>query len=92
MEDEIQPNKRHIELTMMFLKMGQALVEEGLENNDYITASIGNIMIFISSTTSNQEDVKLLADLCNMVASRNFLKRITEGGFDVSQFDNLKDT
>jgi len=91
MEDKIQPNERHIELSLMFLKMGQALVEEGLENKDYITASLGNIMIFMSSTTSDQEDVRLLAELCNMMSSRKLVKGIMEGGFDVSKIGDIKD-
>ena len=91
MEDNTQPNERHLELSMMFLKMGQALVEEGLKNKDYITASLGNVMIFISSTTFDIDEVKLLADLCNMMSSRKLVKGITEGSFDISKLGGLKD-
>jgi hypothetical protein len=91
MEDKIQPNERHIELSLMFLKMGQALVEEGLENKDYITASLGNVMIFMSSTTSDRDEVKLLADLCNMMSSRKLIKGVTDGTFDITKLGNLKD-
>lgn len=90
MKDKIQPNERHLELSIMFLKMGQSLVEEGLQNSDYVTASLGNVMIFMSSTTSNQEDVKLLAELCNMMSSRKIIKGATEGGFDISKLSNIK--
>ncbi len=91
MEDKIQPNERHIELSKMFLKMGQALVEEGLTNQDYITASLGNVMVFMSSTISDNDEVKLLADLCDMMSSRRLIRGITDDIFNISNLDNLGD-
>jgi len=91
MEDKIQPNERHLELSIMFLKMGQSLVEEGLKNKDYVTASLGNVMIFMSATISDNDEVKLLSDLCDMMSARRLINGISDDIFNISNSDNLRD-
>ena len=64
MEEKHIPTTRHRELSLMFLKMGKSLVDEGIENKDYVTASLGNAMIFMSSTAFDKEEVKQFSELC----------------------------
>ena len=89
MKDKHKPTIRHKELTLMFLKMGKSLVGEGLKNEDYITASLGNSMIFMSSLVYEREEVKLFTDICNMMTSRRLVKGVTDGSFDKDKFNNL---
>ncbi len=91
MDRNTESTERHRELTLMFLKMGQSLVNEGLKNKDYITASLGNTMIFMSSLTSDIDEVRLFGEMCNMMSSRRLVKGITDGSLDLSRLGNLKD-
>jgi len=82
--DDIKPTRRHKELSLMFAKMGKALVDEGMENNDYVTATIGNNMIFMGSILFNKGDVRLFGELCMMVSSKRLINDITNGNVDFS--------
>ena len=86
-----KPTMRHKELSLMFLKMGKSLVDEGLKNKDFVTASLGNSMIFMSSIVFEREEVKLFTDICNMMTSRRLVKGVTDGSFDKDKFSNLDD-
>lgn len=73
----------------MFLKMGKSLVDEGLKNKDFVTASLGNSMIFMSSLAFEREEVKLFSDICNMMTSRRLVKGVSDGSFDVGKLGNF---
>jgi len=68
MKDKHVPTIRHKELSLMFLKMGKSLVDEGLKNKEYDTARIGNSMIFMSSAAFDINEVRLISELCNMMS------------------------
>ena len=91
MEEKHTPTIRHRELSLMFLKMGKTLVDEGLTNKDFVTASLGNAMIFMSSVAFEREEVKLFTDLCNMMTARRLVKGVSDGSFDVGKFGKLDD-
>ena len=91
MKEKHTPTIRHRELSLMFLKMGKTLVDEGLETDDFITASLGNAMIFMSSVAFERDEVKLFTDICNMMVSRRLVRGVTDGSFDTSKFSHLKD-
>ena len=91
MKEKHKPTTRHRELSLMFLKMGKSLVDEGLENKDFVTASLGNCMIFMSSSSFDIEEVKQLGELCNMMSSRRLVKGVRDGSFDAPQLGNLGD-
>ena len=74
----------------MFLKMGKSLVDEGLKNKDYVTASLGNSMIFMSSAAFDINEVRLFSELCNMMSSRRMVIGIRDGSFDVDKYKDLK--
>ena len=74
----------------MFLKMGKALVDEGIANKDYITASVGNNMIFMSGIMFNKKEVVLFGELCSMMTSKRVIKKITDGTLDISKLQDLK--
>lgn len=59
----------------MFSKMGDALYKEGVSNKDYVTASIGNVMIGISSITLSLEETRLLGELSAMISSKRLVNK-----------------
>jgi hypothetical protein len=84
MDKNEKPKIRHKELSLMFVKMGQALVAEGLENKDYVVALVGNNMIFMGSLIFNKGDVRLFGELCSMVSSKRLINEVTNGKIDFS--------
>lgn len=89
--ENLEPTERHKQLSLMFLKMGRSLVDEGLKNKDYETASLGNSMIFMASIIFDRNDVKLFSELCSMMSSRKLVKGITNGTLDFTKLTDLKD-
>lgn len=89
MEEKQKPTIRHKELSLMFLKMGKSLVDEGLENKDFVTASLGNSMIFMSTVAFDIEEVTQFSELCNMMSSRRLVKGIRDGSFDIPELGGL---
>lgn len=74
-----EPTQRHKDLSKMFGKMGDALYKEGMTNKDYVTASMGNIMIAMSSAVLSVQDTRLLGELCAMISARRVVKKLTNG-------------
>lgn len=91
MEDKNELDKRHKELSYMFINMGRSLVDEGIKNKDYSVATIGNIIIFMSSVISDENEVRLLSDLCAMMSSKKMIKGIANGTIDLSKLTNITD-
>lgn len=86
-----EPTIRHKQLSEMFIKMGHALVDEGLNNKDYEVASVGNYMVFMGALIFDREDIALFNELCNMLSARNLVKEITNGNLDFTKLNNIKD-
>lgn len=66
--------ERYNELGLKILKIGEALIMEGNEKDDYNIVSVGNIMLFISSIIYDENDIKLLSELCSMIAAKNMIE------------------
>ena len=91
MREKDKPTFRHRELSLMFLKMGQSLVNEGLESKDYITATLGNSMIFMSTLAFDKNEVKLFSDICNMMSSRRLVMGVTSRDVKDDKLNEIKD-
>lgn len=70
----MENKNRYTELGLKILKTGEALVMEGSEKNDYNIHNIGNIMLFLSSIIYDENDIRLLSDLCGMLAAKNMME------------------
>lgn len=66
--------ERYTELGLKILRIGEALIMEGNEKEDYNIVSVGNIMLFISSIIYDENDIKLISELCSMVAAKNMME------------------
>lgn len=65
--------ERHDELSDKIFKMGFALHEEGLENDDYVVSSIGDFMVLISGIIHDEDDISLFGELCGMFSAKKIL-------------------
>jgi hypothetical protein len=66
--------ERYDELSMKLLKIGEALISEGEEKDDFNILSTGNCIIFISSLVGEIEDMKTFTDLCSMFAAKKMME------------------
>lgn len=66
-------NKRHDELSEKIFKMGFALHEEGIENDDETITHIGDFMVLISGLIHDEDDVYLFGQLCSMFSAKKIL-------------------
>jgi hypothetical protein len=70
----MKSEERYTELGLKILKIGEALIMEGNEKEDYNIVSVGNIMLFLSSIIYDENDIKLLSELCSMIAAKNMME------------------
>lgn len=89
MNEEYRNKKRHAELSIIFFKMGKALLKEGLRDNDTLTASLGNYLIFMGSFANNKKDVLLFGEMCNMMSSRRLIDKVRSNEFDVKSVNDM---
>jgi hypothetical protein len=66
--------ERYDELSLKLLKIGEALIMEGEEKDDFTILSIGNFIIFISSLIYEENDIKLFSELCSMMAAKKMME------------------
>ena len=66
--------ERYDELSLKILKIGEALIMEGEEKEDFRILNIGNFIIFISSLIYDEDDIKLFSELCGMLAAKKMME------------------
>jgi hypothetical protein len=66
--------ERYDELALKLLKIGEALIMEGEEKDDFTILNIGNFIIFISSLIYEENDIKLFSELCSMMAAKKMME------------------
>lgn len=66
--------ERYDELSLKLLKIGEALIMEGEEKDDFTILSIGNFIIFISSLIYEENDIKLFSELCSMMGAKKMME------------------
>jgi hypothetical protein len=66
--------ERYDELSLKILKIGEALIMEGEEKEDFRILNIGNFIIFISSLIYDENDIKLFSELCSMLAAKKMME------------------
>lgn len=66
-------NDRYDELAIKLLKIGEALIMEGEDKEDYIISNIGNFIIFISSLIYDESDIHIFSEMCSMMAAKKMM-------------------
>jgi len=66
--------KRHEDLSLKIFDMGQALIEEGDSDGDYVISKTGNFMLLISGLIFDEDDVTLFSELCGMFSAKKLIE------------------
>ena len=73
---------RHLELSVKFIEMGQALVAEGRNDKDYVITSAGTFFTLIGGLMYDEKDVSLFAEICSMFSAKKVLENM-ENDLDI---------
>ena len=65
---------RHLDISAKLIEMGQALMNEGKEGNDYSISQTGSFMILIGGLLFDEKDVYSFGELCSMYSSKKLLE------------------
>lgn len=65
--------KRRLEISNKFIEMGQALLREGGELEDYPIAQSGTIMIILANVILSEEDTLIFSELCAMFSAKKVI-------------------
>lgn len=65
---------RHLELSTKFMEMGQALVLEGQEKQDYVIIQSGTFFILMAGIIFSEDDVFMFSELCGMFSAKKVLE------------------
>ncbi len=65
--------ERYDEISMKLLRVGEALIMEGEDKEDFTILSVGNFIIFISSIIYDENDVHLFSEFCSMMAAKKMM-------------------
>ncbi len=64
---------RKKDLSDKLLEMGQSLIKEGTDLNDYTITQSGNILIVISAAILSDDDMFMFSQLCAMFTAKQVL-------------------
>lgn len=92
---------RKLELSSMFLEMGQALQLEGDEKKDIEIVVLGSILIVLSSLLLSEKDLYKFSELVNMFLAKQTIDNLTRDNHpimgilkdmsDAKSYDDFKD-
>jgi hypothetical protein len=80
--------ERYEELSLKLLKIGETLIKEGEEKEDFTILSVGNFILFISSLIYDEKDIHMFSELCSMFAA----KKMIEGNEVIELLNDLSFT
>lgn len=66
-------NPRKIEISNKFIEMGKALLDEGIELEDYTITQSGTIMIILATVLTSDEDMFMFSEVCGMFSAKKIL-------------------
>jgi hypothetical protein len=85
---------RYLDLSSKFIQMGQALVKEGVENEDYRIRQMGSFMTMMAGVILVEDDVYDFANVVSMFSARKLLDGLQESRSDMTNLlkDNSTDS
>jgi hypothetical protein len=72
--------ERKIDLSTKFIKMGQALMEEGDDKNDSSISLLGTILIFLGGISLEDDDVYKFSELVSMFSAKKMIESMEKSG------------
>lgn len=76
---ELKNIDRELELTIMILKMGHSLKEEGEKKENYLISEVGSILVMLSRIMVNEEDMYGFSDLCSLFSAKIIMDDVSSG-------------
>ena len=80
---------RRLDLSNKFIEMGQALLREGTDGQDYTITQSGNIMLILATVLLSEEDTLIFSELCSMFSAKKIVMDM-QGGDNKQLVDLLK--
>lgn len=78
--------KRHLEVSIKLAKMGEALIKEGTDSNDYEITRAGYSITLISGVMLNTEDTEEFGRLCELFSSKKTLDLLEETNPSIKKY------
>lgn len=76
---------RYGDLSVKFFQMGQALILEGQEKEDFTITSLGNFLVFMAGIILNEDDVDYMSNMFAMFSAKKLLDEYAETDLDFEQ-------
>ncbi len=73
---------RYQDLSVKFFQMGQALIIEGQEKEDFTITSIGNFLVFIAGIILDEDDVDYMSNMFAMFSAKKLLDEYADTDLD----------
>lgn len=67
---------RRLDISAKLIEMGQSLMTEGKESDDYSISQVGSFMILIGGLLFNEKDIYVFGELCSMYSSKKVLESL----------------
>ena len=64
---------RRGELSSKIYELGKALIEEGVNKEDYCIGQVGGVLLMLSVTMDNDTDMYMFSELCAMFSAKKML-------------------
>jgi len=77
-KDSDNTEDRYLDLSAKFMEMGNALIKEGEEKDDFVISQSGNFFIMAAGLVLSPEDSYLFGELCSMFTAKKVLDKMTE--------------
>jgi len=85
-------DKRRLDISTKFVKMGKSLIFEGKDKDDYCIISAGNMLILLSGLILKSEDMADFNNLCSMFTAKRILDDMMDSPMGAAQMGgNLMD-
>lgn len=81
---------RQLEISLKLIEMGNALMTEGHNKNDYIITQTGTFLILLGGLMFDVNDIEKFGDLCTMFSAKKILDSMEEANIDVFKHLNTK--
>jgi hypothetical protein len=77
---------RRLEISEMFIQMGQALMKEGAMKNDFSIRQNGSIIVMLAGIILDEDDTYEFGNLCSMYSAKKLLSGMENSNSDMANF------
>jgi hypothetical protein len=78
--------KRRLELSTMFLEMGQSLIDEGKKSKDLGVSQVGTMFIFLAGIVYDDDDIFKFSELISMFSAKKLMESFNNETDEISEY------